>query len=218
MLPHLPVASYIRPIMDTVAHSPSRRGGARRAPFAWTRIAAIGLVAGIPLGASSAQTLPLTTTAPAPIEAAGEANDAIPFAAHFTEVVEPLGPELQHMELAVPATAVDLDTFEPPVEDPILRSLGIGTASYYGRRFHGRRTANGERFDMRALTAAHKTLPFGSLVRVTNPRNGRSVTVRINDRGPFTRGREIDLSRAAAEEIGMIARGHGRVEMELLAR
>ena len=69
---------------------------------------------------------------------------------------------------------------------------------------------------MHQLTAAHRTLPFGSLVRVTNPRNGRSVVVRINDRGPFVRGRSIDLSRAAAEEIGLIRSGHGRVELELL--
>ena len=70
---------------------------------------------------------------------------------------------------------------------------------------------------MRAMTAAHRTLPFGSLVQVTNPRTGRSVTVRINDRGPFARGRTIDLSRAAAEEIGLIARGHGTVELALVS-
>ncbi|MBV7266765.1 septal ring lytic transglycosylase RlpA family protein [Erythrobacter sp. WH131] len=116
----------------------------------------------------------------------------------------------------MPPTAVDLSEFEPPVEDPILRTLGRGVASFYGRRFHGRRTANGERFDMNAMTAAHKTLPFGTKVRVTNPSNGRSVIVRINDRGPFTRGRTIDLSRAAAREIGMIARGHARVELDIV--
>ena len=115
------------------------------------------------------------------------------------------------------AEAVDLDTFDPPVEEkPATTSLGSGVASYYGRRFHGRRTANGERFDMHGYTAAHRTLPFGSKVEVTNPATGRSVTVRINDRGPFTRGRTIDLSRAAAEEIGLIARGHGTVELALL--
>ena len=70
---------------------------------------------------------------------------------------------------------------------------------------------------MGAMTAAHKTLPFGSMVRVTNPRNGLTVTVRINDRGPFIRGREIDLSRAAAERIDMIARGHEPVVLELVA-
>ena len=121
---------------------------------------------------------------------------------------------------------VDLDDIDPPVEiekPPVPadtaragRSLGAGIASYYGRKFHGRRTANGERFDMNAYTAAHKKLPFGSKVRVTNTRNGRSVVVRINDRGPFVRGRTIDLSRAAANEIGIISSGHGRVELALI--
>ena len=123
----------------------------------------------------------------------------------------------------VPPGAVDLSTFEPPREQPpepqssgTIRSLGTGVASYYGRRFHGRRTANGERFNMRAMTAAHKTLPFGTKVRVTNRRNGRSVVVRINDRGPFIRGRTIDLSRGAAERIGMIASGHARVQLDIV--
>jgi len=116
--------------------------------------------------------------------------------------------------------AVDMTTFEPPVETAqsadIIRSLGSGVASYYGSRFHGRRTANGERFNMHAMTAAHKTLRFGTKVRVTNARNGKSVTVRINDRGPFIRGRTIDLSRAAARKIGIISRGHGRVKLEVV--
>ena len=115
------------------------------------------------------------------------------------------------------AQAVDLDTFEPPVEAaPAATSLGQGVASYYGKRFHGRRTASGEAFDMHAMTAAHRTLPFGTLVQVTNPSNGKSVTVRINDRGPFHRNRVIDVSRAAAEQLGLIQRGHGRVELALL--
>ena len=115
------------------------------------------------------------------------------------------------------AHAVDLDTFDPPVEaEPAATSLGSGVASYYGKRFHGRRTANGERFDMHGLTAAHRTLPFGSRVLVTNPSTGKSVVVRINDRGPFSHGRTIDLSRAAAEEIGIVSRGHGTVELALL--
>lgn len=79
----------------------------------------------------------------------------------------------------------------------------IGIASYYGKKFHGRKTANGEIFDMYKLTAAHKTLPFGTRVLVTNIKNGRSVTVRINDRGPFVKGRIIDLSYEAARRIGI---------------
>ena len=113
--------------------------------------------------------------------------------------------------------SVDLETFDPPIEaEPAATRLGSGVASYYGRKFHGRRTASGERFDMHDLTAAHKTLPFGTRVLVTNPHTGQSVTVRINDRGPFTPGRTIDLSRAAAEQIGIIRRGHGTVELARL--
>ncbi|MGH8831835.1 MAG: septal ring lytic transglycosylase RlpA family protein [Polaromonas sp.] len=87
------------------------------------------------------------------------------------------------------------------------RELERGQASWYGPRFHGRRTANGERYDMHALTAAHKTLPFGTLVRVRSLVTGREVDVRINDRGPFGPGRVIDLSRAAAEALGMLGLG-----------
>jgi rare lipoprotein A len=82
------------------------------------------------------------------------------------------------------------------------RGAQSGLASWYGPGFHGRRTASGERFNAGAFTAAHRTLPFGSRVRVVNRANGRSVVVRINDRGPFSRGRIIDLSRASARAIG----------------
>lgn len=92
-----------------------------------------------------------------------------------------------------------------------------GTASWYGRAFHGRRTANGERFNMNAMTAAHPTLPLSTLVRVTNLDNGRSVTVRVNDRGPFARGRIIDLSRAGARALGFEARGTARVRVSVVA-
>jgi rare lipoprotein A len=94
--------------------------------------------------------------------------------------------------------------------------VGRGSASYYASKFNGRRTASGERFDSTSLTAAHRTLPFGSLVRVTNVASGKSVVVRINDRGPFSHGRMIDVSRAAAEEIGLVSRGHGTVELALI--
>ena len=96
------------------------------------------------------------------------------------------------------------------------KSAASGSASYYGKRFHGRRTANGESFNMNSMTAAHKTLPFGTKVRVTNRRNGKSVVVRINDRGPWSDGRVIDLSRAAAEDLDMIDRGVVSVTLEVL--
>lgn len=93
-----------------------------------------------------------------------------------------------------------------------------GSASWYGGKFHGRTTANGETYNMNAMTAAHRSLAFGTRVRVTNTRNGRAVEVRINDRGPFIGGRVIDLSRSAAQEIGMINSGTAPVRIEVLGR
>lgn len=89
-----------------------------------------------------------------------------------------------------------------------------GKASYYARMHHGQRTANGETHDQNALVAAHRTLAFGTKVRVTNERNGKQVVVRINDRGPFRRGRIIDLSRAAATQLDMLNSGVARVRIE----
>ena len=89
-------------------------------------------------------------------------------------------------------------------------------ASYYADKFHGRKTANGETFDMYALTAAHKSLPFNTMVKVTNLDNGKSVVVRINDRGPFVAGREIDVSKAAASKLGMLSDGTARVSLQIL--
>ena len=83
------------------------------------------------------------------------------------------------------------------------KPLQKGVASWYGPGFHGKKTANGERFNTNDLTAAHKTLPFGTKVQVTNERTGKSVVVRINDRGPYAHGRVIDLSKAAAEAVGI---------------
>lgn len=91
------------------------------------------------------------------------------------------------------------------------RTLDRGVASWYGPGFHGRLTANGERFDMNALTAAHKTLPFGTHVQVESYSTGKKVLVRINDRGPFIGGRIIDLSKAAARELGIVDHGHDMV-------
>ena len=96
-------------------------------------------------------------------------------------------------------------------DDSVL--LGRGLASWYGPQFHGRRTASGERFDRGALTAAHRSLPFGARVCVRSLVNGKVVVVRVNDRGPFTPGRVIDLSQAAAEELGMTGLGIKPVEI-----
>ena len=91
-----------------------------------------------------------------------------------------------------------------------------GIASWYGKKFHGRQTASGERYDMHELTAAHKSLPFGTRVRVTNLDNGRHVVVRITDRGPFIKGRIIDLSYAAARKVDMVNAGTARVRVEVV--
>ncbi len=99
---------------------------------------------------------------------------------------------------------------------PLISAQGFceeGRASWYGPGFHGHSTANGERYDMHAMTAAHKLLPMGTMVRVTNQENGRSTVVRINDRGPFVSGRIIDLSLAAAKELRVTGKGTARVRL-----
>jgi rare lipoprotein A len=101
-----------------------------------------------------------------------------------------------------------------PETKPIVVETGI--ASWYGAPYHNRRGSNGEIYDMHAMTAAHRTFPLGSSVRVTNLSSGQSAVVRITDRGPFIEGRIIDLSQAAANEIGLIRRGTGEVRVELL--
>jgi rare lipoprotein A len=129
---------------------------------------------------------------------------------------------------SVGAHALELDEagnlLSPPVErkgaderaeagvpaQPEAAEPARGIASWYGLGFHGRRTASGERFDMHALTAAHPSLPFGTRLLVENPANGRSVVVRVNDRGPHVRGRIIDLSHAAARAIGLLGWGRSR--------
>ncbi len=95
-------------------------------------------------------------------------------------------------------------------------SAQVGSASWYA--LDGRKTANGERMNSQAMTAAHRRLPFGTRIRVTNLRNGKSVIVRINDRGPFAKGRILDLSKAAARRLGFIGRGHTKVKISVLGR
>ena len=106
-----------------------------------------------------------------------------------------------------PGTVPDLDRYTEK-----------GRASWYGKPFHGRTTASGERYDMYKMTAAHRTLPFGVVVRVTNLENGRSVNVRITDRGPFKKGRIIDLSYAAAKKLQMIEPGVVHVKVAVVRR
>lgn len=110
--------------------------------------------------------------------------------------------------VAVLALVLPLGTVQARVQE--------GVVSWYGARFHARPTASGELFDAAAMTMAHPTLPFGTRVKVTNLRNGRSVVVRVNDRGPFVGSRIADLSQAAASALGMMRRGLARVRIEVL--
>lgn len=113
---------------------------------------------------------------------------------------------------------------QPQIQAPVLpgqsiqgQSIQGGVASFYGRHLAGARTASGQRFNPDALTAAHRTLAFGTKVQVTNPKTGDSVVVTINDRGPFHSNRVIDLSDAAAQQVGILRAGSGRVELAVLS-
>lgn len=106
---------------------------------------------------------------------------------------------------------------EQPAAEPVSETIK-GLASFYAAKFDGRRTANGERFSSKLLTAAHLTLPFGTLLKVINPTNNQSVIVRVNDRGPYIRGRLLDLSRAAADKLAITRLGVALVEIEILDR
>lgn len=152
-----------------------------------------------------------STTTDAPRRAAPTAPPAPP------PVAEPAPPAAQVPEgvtatpppLPVgPADPVDAAARRGPSVDPVR-----GLASWYGQRFHGRRTASGERYDRNAFTAAHRTLPFGTRVRVRAVATGREVVVRINDRGPFKRSRVIDLSQTAFKALGLQGRGVAQVEL-----
>ena len=145
--------------------------------------------------------------------APGYAEDAAPaFAVPAAPVADPALPRFEPQadtDASITAPGSDADD-----SDQTWEPVGGGMASWYGNELAGHRTASGERFDPTELTAAHRTLPLGSRVRVTY--HGESVVVRINDRGPFARGRVIDLSRAAAEEIGLRRAGSGKVTLAIL--
>ena len=167
--------------------------------------------------AASGQAGPSDTLAVEPLPRVATALDTLDLAPE-----RPPLPEAEAVAVWAPAPGVFVAAPEASLAE-VLRPgpprgvrVGGGVASYYGERFRGRRTANGERFDPDRLTAAHRTLPFGTRLRVTNPRTGRSVVVRVNDRGPFHGNRVIDLSKAAARRIGMLGSGTARVEIERL--
>ena len=111
------------------------------------------------------------------------------------------------------SAAVATSTAAPAARKPVQR----GKVSWYGRAFAGRRTASGERFDPHALTMAHRTLPLGAIVEVTNDANGRRVRLRVNDRGPYCKGRVADLSRAASERLGFVDAGITEATLRVVA-
>jgi rare lipoprotein A len=123
--------------------------------------------------------------------------------------------ELIPAEPVVVEEVVDYNKANTSIIDYI--DKGEMKASWYGPRFHGKITANGEIYDQMAFTAAHKQLKFGTLLRVTNPRNNKSVIVRINDRGPYIKGRHLDLSKGAALELDMVQKGVMKVKIEEIA-
>lgn len=151
----------------------------------------------------------MATVPPAALFGFAGVQGAAPAAAKILSapLAEPVAPVAALNGLAEPLLAHPDDPAPAAVE-----------ASYYGNGFEGRPTASGERFDPERLTAAHRTLAFGTMVRVTDAVTGKSVDVRINDRGPFHGNREIDLSTAAAREIGMLASGTAKVTLQVVGR
>lgn len=165
-----------------------RRGG--QALFV---LAAAGLLTSVPVRADT----PRPTLAIEDVVTLGDEAFDAPMAQSL-----PAAPEAPE---AAPEAAED--SYEP---------IGEGLASYYGHELAGNRTANGERFNPSGMTAAHRTLPMGSKLRVTNKSNGKSVIVRVNDRGPFVKSRILDVSLGAAKKIAMVRSGTARVRLELL--
>lgn len=166
-----------------------------------THLASLTLLSALLLACSSNPTKP--TPVPKPVISEAEKD----IVAQTTE--QAAEPEVQ------PEPAPEA---EPIVEENQERGsfMAEGNASFYGAKFHGRRTASGATFNKHAMTAAHRNLPFGTRVRVTHVHSGRSVVVTINDRGPFVKSRIIDVSRAAAEQLGMVQQGVARVRIERL--
>lgn len=155
--------------------------------------------------------LVLASCVPAPVyrSAVGSAVTRNPSA----RASRPQTPPRRPPEVPVPAATAHPHRLEDISTD---KAYQIGVASYYGKKFHGRKTASGEVFNMYKLTAAHRVLPLGTVAKVTNLQNGRWVVVKINDRGPFIEGRVLDLSFAAALELEMVQAGTAKVMIEIV--
>lgn len=134
-----------------------------------------------------------------------------------TEISHPIGSRSVRVLALVVCSSLGACSWIPKgISDMDVGIKDQGVASWYGEQFHGRQAANGEIFDMSALTAAHRTLPLGSIIRVVNLQNGKHVRVRINDRGPYVTGRILDLSYAAAARLGMIEGGISPIQLEVI--
>jgi rare lipoprotein A len=148
---------------------------------------------------------------PASYFASSTFSPTAPSSAAMSLAAEPESSAVAGLRLA---SVTSTPVLFPPVKRPVEpKNASYGIASFYRHHTH---TASGERFDERELTAAHRTLPFGTRVRVTSVATGRSVTVRVNDRGPYIPGRVVDLSYAAAEELGMVGRGVTKVKLDVV--
>ena len=186
------------------------------------------IAAGLLLLLTGCMTLPPPTpdSASSPLPGTAVTATATPATAPKSRIAEFIDRRLRRradtpVAEAAPAVPAAPETPEASVNEKYrltgeaARELERGHASWYGGQFHGRRTASGENYNKYALTAAHKTLPFGTIVRVRSLKHGREVEVRINDRGPFAKGRVIDLSQAAAEALGLTTTGVAEVSLNV---
>ncbi|ESK41154.1 hypothetical protein P256_00142 [Acinetobacter nectaris CIP 110549] len=144
-----------------------------------------------------------------------DSNRYIPSFNHFSNSEDRIRNQTLASKVTVPKDEPSMiDRLNTVASNTVRRFTQTGIASWYGRQFHGRKTANGETFDMNALTAAHRSLPLNCYIRVTNKDNGRSVVVKVNDRGPFHGNRVLDLSYGAAKRIGLTNEGTAKVSIE----
>lgn len=151
-------------------------------------------------------------------------KDSNNFNSHFSNlnslaITESTGDKIRRQTIAAKITIPDdepsvIDKLNTVASNTVRKFSQTGVASWYGRQFHGRKTASGDTFDMNELTAAHRSLPLNCYIRVTNKDNGKSVVVKVNDRGPFHGNRVLDLSYGAAKQLGMAGSGTGRVNIE----
>jgi rare lipoprotein A len=224
-------------ILSGVGFSKRMVDAAKALACAWgrhSRVATIIALAGVVIGAGGAVASIGIRSAPAAVQASSEAD--VPVLARQDSLLvrmfdwsrfppiedsESTSPAQQQrsalLAIFAPRAPVEPQPAPPVIAAPKSKKAGhklSGLASFY--RLAGYKTANGETFDPNLLTAAHRTLPFGTKLRVTNEKTGKSVVVRVNDRGPFIPGRELDLSYSAAETLGMVEQGVGKVQMTVV--